>query len=87
MNSHYAGDRPDDSDARHEQELRQESENREIRNTEYPAHVHGALEESLLTLETMSADGACGIHAQATGKHFPLEAHGAALCDDGAQAR
>jgi hypothetical protein len=45
------------------------------------------LEESLLTLEAMPADGTRRMHAQATGKHSPVEAHGAALCDDGAQSR
>ena len=86
MDSYYAGDCPGDSNARDEEQLGQNPEDGEIHDAQHPAHIHGALKESLLALEAMPAHGTRSVHGEPSRKHLALHADRAPLGDDCAQA-
>src|SRR5467141_1104260 len=87
VDRHYAHDGPDDSDAGHEEQLRQNREHSQVGDAQYPAHVHRSLKESLLALEAMPAHGARVVHREPSRKHLALQADRTSLSNDCAQAR
>jgi hypothetical protein len=82
VDDHYAENRPRDSDAGYEQELRENRKHAEIRDAQNPAHVHRSLKKSLFALEAVPTNGAGGVHREPAREHLTLQAHRASLFDD-----